>query len=329
MRADEMDQPSPSQLDFVPRERRNESFKLVVVFSLISGIILLFSYVPGLETISAVPAGCALLVALVGMHVVPRYQRLLDLVMFTEFQNLIFSQSMAVSSGFCLIAKRDGSIFYANDGLKRVFGSGGYGDAQALGAILDRSGVEIADRERILGSIYNNLADRVIFPLTTGSDTKKTYILSITPLLRPSGYVFVQGREFREPRTDTPLMPEMMRATSADKLGHLLAHTPIAHYATDAFGRFEYVNKAFEKKFGHTHKEILASRMNLTAVLFGLDGKTLSRDYKLADYQGIALLQRKNGSTLEAQLVQTVMRDEKGKITGATGSIITDHLRGK
>ncbi len=322
MRADEMDTPSPSQLDFVPRDRRNESFKLVVAFLLVIGLILLLGYVPGLNDLSYAPLACAAMIGLLGWHVVPRYQRSLDLVLFTEYQNLLFSQSLALGANFCLIVKRDGAIAYANDGLKKTFGHGGYGDTLSLPTILERSGIALPDRERILGSIYNHLADRVVFPLATGHDTSKRYILTIEPLARPSGYTLVRGREFQEPRTDTPMMPTMLRATSADKLGHLLDHTPIPHYATDAFGRFEYVNQAFEDCLGFSHREILSSRMNLTTILFEIDDKPVSSDYQLADYRGAATLQDKKGDTLNARLVQRVIRDTKGKVTGATGSIL-------
>jgi PAS domain S-box-containing protein len=322
MRFEESDNSAPSRLDFVPRERRNQGQQLVTFSLLIIAFVLLFGYVPALRDMAITPILTVIAIASLCFYVIYRYQQALDLLMHTEFQNLLFSQGMVLGSTFCMIVQRDGTITYAGDGLGDIFGHTGYSKSAALETLFSNGGVGKADRERILGAIYNNVTDRIVFHLTLPNGVEQTYILTLEPFARPSGYVLLRGREYRGDRMGTQMLPDMLRSTSADKLDHMFATTPVAHYATDAFGRFEYVNQAFETCLGYFPGEVLDTRLTLTSAVRRLAGQSLSYDYTIADFAGHATIANKEGELIDCLLFQTIIRDERGKATGATGSIV-------
>ena len=291
--------------------------------------IFIIGYAPGLNQLKYAPLLSVGIVGALCFYMVLHYQQSLDLVMLTEYQNLLFSQALALGSTFCLFVKRDGTIVYANDGMKTIFPNGSYAHSQALEAVFATGGVSHADRARIMGAVYNNLTDRIVFPIMAADGIEANYILTLEPFVRPSGYILIRGREYREERTGLQIMPNLLRSTSADKLDHLLAHTPVAHYATDAFGRFEYVNQAFEQYLGFEPGEMLRLRLTLAQVLYQIGERTVSDDYSLGDFMGVASWQRKSRDLLETLLFQTTIRDEQGKIIGATGSVVTGTALGQ
>ena len=321
MRFQEANEKNTSQLDFVPRERRNQGPRLAMTFVAIFFLILTIGYSSSFSVHSVATPVLAVLVLILGFYVVTRFQQNLDLVMSTEFQMMLFSQAVALGTNFTLFARRDGTVVYTSSGLRDLFGRGS-GDSQALEMIFKEGQVAMADRERVMGAIYSNVAERLIFPITMPSGQQKNYVLSVEPISRPNGYVVIRGREYRGERTGSQVMPDMLRGTTLAKLDHLLSTTPIGHYATDAFGRFEYVNQALEHMLGYQPGEIVAQRLTLPRILYQLDQRPVADDYTLADYSGEAVVQGKSRATSNCMLFQTVMRDEKGKTTGVSGSVI-------
>jgi PAS domain S-box-containing protein len=249
--------------------------------------------------------------------------------MTTEHQNLLFSQALSIGSEFSIIVRQSGTIVYANRGLHSFFGGTAVGESKALESIFERGGVSKPDRERVMGSIYNNMSDRLVFPIPTTGGEPREIILTIEPLARPAGFILIRGREFRGERTGLQMLPEMLRSTSVDKLDHLLTTTPIAHYATDVVGRIEYVNDALERAFGYTPGEILENRFTLSTLLLQMNGKAVTQDYTIGDFTGEAVVHSKSGKPVSCLLFQSVIRDEKNKPVGATGSIITPEMVGE
>ncbi len=321
MRFQEADEMNTGQLDFVPRERRNQGPRLAMAFIAIFALVLAIGYSSALSVHAVGTPLLGLCVLILGFYVVSRFQRNLDLVMTTEFQNMLFSQAAALGTSFCLFTRRDGTVVYANSGLRELFGRGA-GDSQALESIFKAGQVAITDRERVMSAIYSNAGERLIFPITTPSGQQKNYVLTVEPITRPGGYVVIRGREYRGERIGTQVMPDMLRGTTLAKLDHMLTTTPIGQYATDAFGRFEYVNPALEHMLGYQPGEIVGTRMTLPQVLYQLGERAMPDDYTLADFAGEAMLEAKGRGTVSCTLFQNVIRDEKGKTTGVSGSVI-------
>lgn len=321
MRFQEANEANTSQLDFVPRERRNQGPRLAATFIAIFFLIITIGYSSSLSVHSVGTPILAMLVLVLGFYVVTRFQQNLDLVMTTEFQNMLFSQAAALGTSFCLFTRRDGTVVYANQGMRELFGRGA-GESQALETIFKAGQVAVADRERVMSAIYSNAGERLIFPITLPSGQQKNFVLTVEPITRPSGYVVLRGREYRGERTGSQVMPDMLRGTTLAKLDHMLTTTPIGQYATDAFGRFEYVNPAFEQMLGYQSGEIVEQRLTLPQVLYQLGERAMVDDYTLADFAGDAVIQGKSRTTTNCMLFQNVIRDEKGKTAGVSGSVI-------
>lgn len=323
MRFNESEYNNPGQMDFVPRERRSHIWRVIMAFSVTIAVIFVLSFAPrsvGGSTFAALISMIA--VAVLCFYVVYRKQQNLDLVMTTEYQNMLFAQAAALGSTFCMFVKRNGTIVYANDGLRKLFPHYAYSESQALEGLFDQGGVRKTDRERVMAAIYNNQSDRLVFPLKPANGPESDYILTIEPLARPGGFLVIRGREYRDQRAGTQLLPDVLRSTSADKLDHMLANTPVAHYVTDPFGRFEYVNPALERILGYTGGEMLDSKLSLRHVLYQLNGQPVGEDYTPSEYSGEALLQKKQGQLANVVLHQTIIRDASNRLLGTTGSVL-------
>lgn len=314
---------SPLQMEFVPRERRNHIWRVIAAFACTIAAIFILTFAPrsvGGQTMAGLISMAVIMILC--FYVVFRKQQNLDLVMNTEYQNMLFAQAAALGASFCIIVRRDGTIVYSNDGLRTLFPHIAYTDSQALEGLFEQGGVRKTDRERIMASIYSGSSDRLVFPLRTREQKEQDYILTLEPLPRPVGFMFLRGREYLDTRTGTQMMPDMLRSTSAERLDHLLANTPVPHYVTDGFGKLEYVNPALEKLLGYEPGEMLDSHMNLQHMLYRIDGQPVGEDYTIGEVHGIASLQKKHDSVTEVLIHQTVLRDASGRIVGASGTLL-------
>jgi PAS domain S-box-containing protein len=259
--------------------------------------------------------------------VIYRKQKNLDLVMSTEYQNLLFTQALGLGCAFCIMVRRDGTIVYSNDGLSKLFPRFDYAQSQALEGVFEQGIVRMADRDRLMAAIHSGSTEHLIFPIFNPYNEKTDYIITVEPLVRPSGFSIVRGREYLGKRAGMELMPDILRSTSIDKLDRLLSTTPVAHYNTDAFGRFEYVNPAFERLFGYEAGEILASKLSLHHLIFSFGSTLVTEEYSLADYGGESTILHKRGARQSHPVVQFVMRDTQNKLIGATGSVFPSSSR--
>lgn len=322
MRFNDIDVLRPEQLDFVPRDRRREV--LQIFFAFVATIALVFAngYSPLLTKPEVLaPLAGALLVVGLGAYIYYKKQLNLDLVMSTEFQNLLFSQCFALGTSFALLVRRDGTIIHASDGLPKIFPNFNYVDAQLLDGIFEQGIVRQADRERLLAAIHTGQSDTLVFPVFRPYEDKKEYVVSVEPLPRPAGYCLLKGREYHGARSGLQVMPDALNATSIDKIDHLLSMTSLPLYTADSTGRFEYVNPAFENAFGYLPGEISTLKLSIHHLFFSLGGTTLTEDYTPKDYAGEAMVQLKRGIKRPAQIVQRVLLDEAGKLLGVSGNI--------
>lgn len=325
MRFDETHEANASQLDFIPRAQRNQAGRLVAGFAIILLGTLLVGFVPALHRHGYVSVIMALVVFAIAVKVISRYQKNLDLVMNTEFQNLLFTQGMGLGCTFSLFARRDGTIIYATDGMYRLLGSSTT-ESQMLDAVFERGGIPASDRERILGAIYSTTGESLLFTIPEATDREKKYVMTVEPLARPRGHVMVRVREFHDDRAGRQSLRDIPRSSNTANHEQLLGDTPIGFYATDAYGQFTYVNQAFARMLGYAPREMVAAQLTLANVLLTLGERTLSGEYTVNDFSGDATLRTRSGSTFKGLLFQTALRDDKSKILSATGSLIPSIL---
>lgn len=321
MRFTESDYHNPAQMDFIPRERRGQILQLVLAFFLAIALIFVLGFLMAKSWGSIGIFSSMGILAILCIFVVMRKQQNLDLVMNTEYQNMLFAQAAALGSSFCLFTRRDGTVVYSNDGLRKIFPDVAYGESHALETIFERGNVTRPERERVMAAVYAGKAERVILPITAADGKTQDYILTIEPLERPGEFLVIRGREYRDARAGLQVLPESLRATSAEKLDHMLEKTPVAFFTTDEYGQFEYVNPAFEQILGYASGEIVNARLTLGKVLFQLNGQSVS-DYTISEFRGDAMMSRKQSDLANVRLQISVIRDSAGKPQGATGSAL-------
>jgi PAS domain S-box-containing protein len=173
-----------------------------------------------------------------------------------------------------------------------------------------------------MAAIYSNTNEQLVFSVITQYQPAKDYIITVEPMPRPSGFSVVRGREYLGQRSGVARLPDSLSATSIDKIEHLLAGTSVAHFTTDAFGRFEYVNPAFETMLGYASGEIVELKLGLHHVFFSFGSFALTEEYSLGDYAGAATTTSKNGERREVSMRQQVIRNAQHKTVGATGTLI-------
>lgn len=323
MRFSDEDFNTPSLMEFMPRERSSHIWRIIIAFAVVTGLIILINFSPKTIGGNGITSLVTILAAsLLCFYIVLRKQQSLDLVMMTEFQNMLFAQAAALGSNFCMFVKRDGTIEYANEGVKQLLPHYSHGEAHGLESLLYQSNVNKTDVERLMGAIISAQRDRLIFPIVTNDDKVHEYILTVEPLIRPAGYTVIRGREYRDHRAGSVVMPEVLRSTSAEKVDHLLTHSGIPQYILNEYGKFEYVNPVFEQVLGYRAGEVLDSRLSFYHVIYQLKGQPVTEDFTLSDMLEHATLQQKSGALVLAAIKQTTIRDVHGKIIGATGSIV-------
>ena len=323
MRFNRMDSLYPDQLDFVPRERRNGVFRFIAAFSIAIVLVFILAYAPPLNHYALYsPLVAILLMAILCLYVVYHQQIILDLVLSTEYQNLLFTQALHIGSTFFMIVRRDGTIVHASEGMSEIIPGFDYAQSQALDGLFTLATVRKTDRERIMGAIYSNTREQLVFPLISQYQPPKEYIMTVEPMVRPAGFSVLRGREYHGQRGNVQRLPDSLSATSVERLEHLLSTTDAAHYTTDAFGRFEYVNPAFERMLGYDGGEIVASKLSLHHVVFSLGAIALTEEYHVGDYMGLATIQTKQGTRDAVAMRQTAIRNGQGKTLGATGTLV-------
>ena len=323
MRFAENELDNVDELDFVPRERRGQISSVVIAFAAAFVVLSALVLLPE-DMVRPTHAAIAAMAVIVGLafYIIYRKQQNLDLVMHTEYQNMLFAQAAAQGSSFCLFVRRDGTIVYANDGLANLFPRLRFSESQALQSIFEHGNVQGNDRERIMSAIFAGKGDRLVFPLTAASGERKEYIMTLEPLKRPNGFMVIRGREYRNERAGVQLLPEVLRATSADRIDHLLSTTPIAHFITDAYGKIEYANPAMEQLLGFASGEVIALKLSLQQLLYQLNRHPLAEDYTPQNFSGHAEIKQKQGTLLAVALRLTTFRDEAGKLQSVSGTMV-------
>jgi intracellular septation protein A len=178
---------------FIPRDRSGAIWRVIIGFVLALAIMLLLNLVP--STVGGEPEASLLslvAISILCFYIVYLKQQNLDLVMQVEFQNLLFSQALALDSAFCIFVKRDGEVVYTNQGLREVMPNIKDKSLAELSTLLDA--LKLSDHSKTVISNAVFALDFASIPVTIGSaHNQKSFTLEVAPLARPSGYVVLKG----------------------------------------------------------------------------------------------------------------------------------------
>jgi PAS domain S-box-containing protein len=317
MRFTDNDTEQPALLDFMSRNRSRPTFQIVLAFiCAIAAISASRNYAVTETRQDTITFFVCLLLTVVGIATLYFRKRADDLVLATEFQNLLYASAASIGFQFCLISKRDGTAVHCSDGLSKLFDGFPYPVARALEGFFAEGRVAKIDQDKITDTLLMNERKSLVVKLSAASGISDM-VLTIDPLPRPHGYYMIRGRYFRGDRgTGSVLLgdisPEIMR--------HLLEESPVGHFICDEFGRFEYINPALAALIGLTPQTIVEDRLTIPDLFSQKGGKRLVQEYEYRDMKEDVILTSRTGLANPVHLELSLIQDA-GKVVAIVGTI--------
>lgn len=310
-----------SHLEFEPRDTKKGMVQLVGIYALT--IALVFGLALNVETITGPVFSVIVTLLLCGLafYTVLVRQNNLDVVMTTEFQNLIFSAAASHGSDFTMFLKVDGTIVYANDGLRGMFPEMNMDDVAALDVLLEEGMVDPHDREKMYSALVSGKGEKLIFPIKDQQGGHKEYIVSVQPLRRPPGIFVVRGREYITSRSaDEKQLQGSHRATD-DNINQMLQVVPFGLYVIDENGNVEFANAHLEAALGYGLGEMKEKNLRAEHIIYKPEDKA-GEPFRPSEFKGELLLQRSNRALVKAQVDQHLLADDAGNFSGVCATVV-------
>lgn len=307
--------------DFVPRSYSRPVRQFVVIYLI--AIIAIFAVsqfrdVLGGDFVSNLLV--TFIIVGIALFTIFNRQQHNDLIMATEFENMLFAAAASLGSNFCMFLKSDGTIVYSNDGTRELFPRVAYDESRALDQLLDDGNVSQTDRTRIYSALTSGEKETLIFPITDADNNRIDFILTIEPIKRPRGYFVLRGRRYYPDRKNTVKLPDELRATSIDKIHTVLNTIAEGVYTTNKHGTIEYMNDQLLNHLGYKRTIITEKKTTLTSLIYEATGHKPG-EFTVSEYSGEVLLQYRSGKLGKAHLQQWLNKDKDGTITGCSGII--------
>lgn len=305
--------------DFVARRRAPSLFQMIVITTLcaVVGVGLLLS----IDNRWTASITLVALLALACWYVVVQLQRHQDLLLATEFQNALFASALGLNNKFCVIIRRNGGIVYIDRAFQKMFPDFLRQSQGSIHTLLERGKVSEEDSNRIFSAIERGVYEKVVFDIKGSDGAFSKIIMSIEPILRPSGFILLRGREFVESRAsngeDVP--STLMSKHTITLFSHVMDTMNMGVYMTAPDGGMVYVNPVLEQWLGYGEGEITARNMALQDMVH--QGNARPDRIEPGNFEGEVMLQRKTGGVLKSFINQKTIRDESGKVVGCTGLV--------
>ena len=311
-----------STADFIVRKQKPHLYQLALIF-LVAFFTIFFT---GQNTGSDIGYYVFLLTLLIVIGSLAWFTiyfsiQTRDTVVITEFQNALFASAAGLSSRFCFIIKRDGTIVYFDPGFQKVFPFFSKLDIRTIDGLLEESGVEPTISNQIYRTLENNLNDKLVIPFKGPRGEPMPMMVTVDALPRPRGFWVVRGRDYVESRSadgteigavNPDIMPILMM--------QMLSTLPIGMYATSPEGKIYFINSVMEQWLGYGENEIVSRGLSVQDIIYQLsDGRP--GDIEVSDFEGEVTFQKKTGALLKTNVTQSVARSASGLITGATAIV--------
>lgn len=301
--------------DFMPRDRSQAVMQ--ILFAFITSIAAVLATLRFMKTESVQDIGAlivCLIISLLCLITIYFRKRADDLVLATEFQNLLYSSAASIGSLFCIIAKRDGTVVHASAGLAGLFNTFPYGMSQALDGFFIEGRVQKIDQGRITDALALDERKSMLIKLTTGKG-ESDMVINIDPLPRPHGYYVIRGRYYQG---DRKAGSANLAEISIDTLRYLLDTSPVGHFICDDFGRFEYINPVLAALLNRTPQAMIEDRLHINDILSQTNGSPIGREYEYHDMKEEVLL--KGGKVTRLHLELALFKEEN-KVTALVGTV--------
>lgn len=311
-----------SARDFVIRRRTPTMPQLGIIF--LSGMLIAGGIILTISSKLALILTLAVLAIAIGWYVMLQIQRSRDLLLATEFQNALFASALGLNNRFCLIIRRDGSIVYLDRSFQDMFPDFLRQSRRTVDMLLETGKVSKEESTRIFAAIDEGVYEKVVFEIRSAGGQFKKIVMSIEPILRPSGFILLRGREFIEARSADGTAADrdltgLFNRSSITLFSHVMDTMNMGVYMTGPEGSIIYANPVLEHWLGYREGEITSTNLTLQDIIYksGERAQAIQPD----DYEGEARLQNKTGGTMNCFINQKIIRDEHGKAIGCTALV--------
>jgi PAS domain-containing protein len=309
--------------DFIVRKWKWNSIQLFVLFAITFVAIYLTAtimYDIGDKVFFFVTLSC--IFGALSWFTITFASRNRDLVMATEFQNAMLASAAQLSTRFCFITKRDGTIVYIDPGFQKLFTHFMHSGGGTIDGLLTYTDVDEEMKQKIIDVLKQNNRDQLLLALKDAEGNPSPMMVTIDPLPRPKGYFLFRGRDYVEKRStenEKVSTEKTADATSALLLAQALYALPEGVLITDSNGAITYVNHTLEEWLGFGIGEMLARPLKLEQICHQYAGNEIGWPV-FNNFEGELTLQHKNRTLVPLKIRQTLVR-QNGNVLGLSAII--------
>ena len=312
--------------DFMPRDRKPTVFELMLIF--VFALALSVSLPVFILDKMMLIFWMCLMLSLAGWYVIVELTRSRDLILATEFQNALFASALGFNNKFCLIIKREGSIVYMDNGFQKMFPELVRERMISIAGMLKHGKVATIDKEKIFSALDRGVYDKIIFDIRTSDNQTVKIVMSLEPIIRPSGFILLRAREFVEQRSreGAPAEPKvqntgnpLLTKSSITLFAYIMDRMNTGVYMTDPTGMIIYANRLTEQWLGYRESEIITTNLTLKDIVHqgSSDPGTISPE----NFEGEVTLRKKEGGLIKAFINQKVILGDEDKLLGCVALI--------
>ena len=184
------------------------------------------------------------------------------------------------------------------------------------------------DKEKIFSALDRGVYDTIIFDIRTSDNQTVKIVMSLEPIIRPSGFILLRAREFVEQRSreGAPAEPKvqntgnpLLTKSSITLFAYIMDRMNTGVYMTDPTGMIIYANRLTEQWLGYRESEIITTNLTLKDIVHqgSSDPGTISPE----NFEGEVTLRKKEGGLIKAFINQKVILGDEDKLLGCVALI--------
>lgn len=309
--------------DFVIRQRFRPLWQMILLFAACYFLILFIAL--NSADVGGVWGTMTLLLLIIGplcWVTVYLAQFCRDMLLATEFQNLMFASSLRLKTKFCLIVKKDGSVVYIDPNFQKLFPETVNRGSLVIDKIFNEKHIAPVESRKLFQALDAGEAATIFINLPDPEkQTSERAVVSIEPLPRPKDYYLLRGRKYYTKKFEASGkagqgLEGTVSENSAATLGNMLHTLPFGILTLDMDGHIEFANYHLEKELGYEQNELSSRPMNLNDLLSRKNTPTIQH-LLLRDTSGDLVLLNKRGREVALHAEQKISYNEQNQATGA------------
>lgn len=179
--------------DFVVRKRNHAAMHWLIVC--LSAIMVCLSVTLMIADRLTITSTLFVIIGITCWYIATQMQHNRDLLNATEFQNALFASALGLGHKFCMIVNREGMIVYFDRPFQATFPDFMKQPARTLDVFLSLGQATEGDKDKLATAIRQGVYEKITLPVRTGQNLQERLTVSVEPILRPSGYILLRGRD--------------------------------------------------------------------------------------------------------------------------------------